>query len=153
MMNIIFRIIALAALLLSGIAGCAGIDGNGFISPIFDPISYVGSYAPRQVDWNRAPLSVTRNTARLDLQLQEAQRDYDAARNAVREDARAAARYDFEHGLPRGAHAPPILYGEAREAYSQEWYSRDQEYRNKLEQGARNLGQLDYYRSRQPRPR
>lgn len=149
MKNKLFLLVFLAAVISSG---CAELSGYGG-ALIFDPINQVRDYTPRQVDWNRAPLSVTRNTARLDLQLQEAQRDYDAARNAVREDARAAARYDFEHGLPRGAHAPPILCGEAREAYSQEWYSRDQEHHNKLEQGARNLGQLDYYRSRQRRPR
>ncbi|MDD5489570.1 MAG: hypothetical protein PHP25_02745 [Candidatus Moranbacteria bacterium] len=142
----IFRIITLTALLLSGIAGCAELG-----LPIIDPVNYVQDYSPRQIDWTRAPLSVTRNTARINKELEEAQRRYDGARNAVREDARAAARHDFEHGLPRGAHAPSILCGEAREAYSQEWDSRDREYYNKLEQGARNLGELDFYRSRQPR--
>lgn len=92
-------------------SGCAGMG-----IPIFDPTDYVRDYTPRQVDWTRAPLSVARTTARLDLELQEAQRRYDAAKNAIRDEARAAARYGF-----------------------------------KLEQGARTLGELDFYRRRQPR--
>jgi hypothetical protein len=151
MIRKIFQIVALGTLLLSGIAGCAELGGYYGGGLIFDPINQTREYTPRQVDWCRAPLSVTKNTARIDLELQEAQRNYDAARNAQMNDARAAARYDFDHGLPRGTHAPPIFFGEVREAYNQEWYSRDQEYYNKLEQGARDLGQLEFYRSRQPR--
>jgi hypothetical protein len=123
--------------------GCAGV--------VYDPI-----YPPREVyvpsvDWSRAPLSVVKRSAYLDRRLQEAQRDYDAAKNAMRDEARAAARRDFEHGLPRGAHAPSILCGEAREAYGQEFDFLERDYRSKLEQEARKLGELEFYNSRQPR--
>src|SRR3989339_2088511 len=142
-MRKIFEVIVLVALLQSGIAGCGTVGGI----LVFDPINYVGSSSGPNVDWNRAPLSVVKRSAYLDRRLQEAQRDYDAAKNAMRDEARAAARRDFEHGFPRGAHAPPILCGEAREAYGQEFDSLERDYRSKLEQRARQLGELEFYRS------
>jgi hypothetical protein len=143
MRNKLLMVIFIAAVISSG---CVGM---GIL--IFDPTNYVRDYTPRQVDWTRAPLSVVKRSAYLDRRLQEAQRDYEAAKNAMRDEARAAARRDFEHGLPRGAHVPSILCGEAREAYGQEFDFLERDYRSKLEQEARKLGELEFYSSRQPR--
>jgi len=79
-MRKIFEVIVLVALLQSGIAGCGTVGGI----LVFDPINYVGSSSGPNVDWNRAPLSVVKRSAYLDRRLQEAQRDYDAAKNAMR---------------------------------------------------------------------
>ena len=122
--------------------GCAGV--------VYDPI-----YPPREVyvpsvDWSRAPLSVIRRSAQLDLELQRARERYEAARRAQQEKARAAAEYDFRHGLPRGAHAPFPLCGEAYEAYQQRFNSLVSEYCFLLEQEAKKRGELDFYRRHKP---
>lgn len=143
-----FQAVLLAIGVAAFFSGCGANGGGAFL---FDPINQTREYTPRQVDWNRAPLSVIKRSAQLDLELQEAQRRYDATRNAGRDDARAAAEYDFEHRLPRGANAPSFFCAEEREAYNQRFDSLLSEYRSKLEQGARKLGELEFYQSRQPR--
>ena len=140
MKNKLFLLIFLAAVISSG---CVGF--------VFDPINPPRQGYVPQVDWTRAPLSVEKNRARIEKELQEAERNYNSTKNAQRDDFRAAAEYDFDHGLSRGTHAPLFYCGEAREAYNQRFDELLREYRFRLEQGARQLGELEFYRSRQPR--
>jgi len=146
-------IVVLTVILLSGIAGCMGVDSYGRLSPYYDPSNYVGSYTPRQIGYNWVPREVAENSAFSSKLKEEAERDYNAAKNALMIKAKNAAKCDFYSNLPYGTHAPSILTGELREAYSQEWDRLVSEYWAKQEQIGRDVGEAKFYWLRHPQPR